>query len=789
LSHHCSFHADNHSGNYSTKDHKKMKTRILIVTKILILFFLKTAFSQPIEISPTGGDDSNLIQTTLDGLQENDTLYLNGDFKIAKTIYLPSDFTWILDGTLTLSDNAVLDEVGYIDTTRNIDATRRTAISETAGGAANIDMSGGTYYGNSAGNAKSLRFINFVYVSHSKFHDMLITDASDDNFTLGPGCQYNECRNLIGSFAGGNALTDKGDYNKWYDCIAEDCASDGWTPKCRNSEFYRCIGRRNLGPGFGMYVRIDGSGNPDLGESIEGNKFYDCQAYDNDREGFSFDISSTSGEGGIVRNNYVQGIAFNNRMQGVFFRNKQPNSIIENNEVNIVTWGNRGQRTDGSPSSLAGGLSVEGSFSSPVKGVSGSIVSYDNSGWDVNTDKATDCNITIYHPTAENAPVLKKGDQSNTVNIIEFDCPDTLAEWCQQKYCEISNVALPANPESLIATALSYNQINLSWADNAIDEVGFKIERKNTDSYTEIATLAADATSYEDSGLLPSTTYTYRVRAYNIAGYSGYSSDASATTDSSSGSSFIDIIYDDFEGDTYGNWNDGGDDCKVDSSEYAHQGFYAVNLESNTSSSLVTTDDLVLTGYNEVFIEFWYKAVSMENDEDFSLQISTNGGSTYYTVRTWISAVDFENDIFYSDSVTISGYTLTNQTRIRFRCNASDDDDDVYLDEIRISARSLPVSAIDADITVKANSFSLLQNYPNPFNPVTTIEYTISERSLVSLKVYDLLGREIMTLVNEKKQPGIYRAEFNGMNVSSGIYLYRLQVRKFTDTKKFVLMK
>ena len=114
-------------------------------------------------------------------------------------------------------------------------------------------MSGGTYYGNSVNNSKkSVRFINFVYVTNSKFHDMVITDASDDCFTLGPGCNSNECRNLIGSFAGvslnmsGNGLTDKGNYNKWYDCIAEDCWSDGWTPKCRNSEFYRCIGEEIL---------------------------------------------------------------------------------------------------------------------------------------------------------------------------------------------------------------------------------------------------------------------------------------------------------------------------------------------------------------------------------------------------------------------------------------------------------------------------------------------------------------------------------------------------------------
>lgn len=768
---------------------KKMILKVCLASAILLLLIISQVFSSEIVITPTSGDDADLIQTTLNGLSNRDTLRLNGDFIIGKTIYLPSNFTWILDGTLTLGDNAVTDDIGYVDTTRNIDATRNTGISEKPGGATNIEMSGGTYYGNSANNSKNgVRFLNFVYVTNSKFHDMVITDASDDCFTLGPGCNGNECRNLVGSFAGvslnmsGNGLTDKGDYNKWYDCIAEDCWSDGWTPKCRNSEFYRCIGRRNLGPGFGMYVRIDGSGNPDLGEIIEGNKFYDCEAYDNNRSGFSFDISSTSGEGGRVRNNYVEGIAFNNRMQGVSFRNKQPNSIIENNEINIVVWGNKGQRNDGSLSSRAGGLGVEGSSTSPVRGITGSVVSYDNSGWDINTEQATDCNITAYHPTGENAPVLKKGDQSNTITVIGFDCSDQLNEWCQQKYCAILALTPPVDPVDLTVNKVSFKQINLGWTDNATNEAGFKIERKTTGEYREIASVGADVTSYEDIGLSQSTTYTYRVRAYNIAGYSSYSNEASATTDSNIVVGRVEIIYDDFEGDTYGNWKDGGDNCKVDSTEHAHQGFYSVNLEGNTSTSLVTTKDLELSGYTDVLVEFWYKAVSMEAGESFRLQISTDGGSNFTTVQTWVSGVDFDNDTFYSDSVTITGYTLTNKTRLRFRCNASDDDDDVYLDEIRVSAGSGGFSAIDGANIGKPDRFVLHQNYPNPFNPQTAIRYDLARNAEVTLSIYNIQGQKIRTLVaNEHQTSGSYSSVWNakndaGISVSSGIYIYVIKV-------------
>ena len=106
-------------------------------------------------------------------------------------------------------------------------------------------------------------------------------------------------------------------------------------------------------------------------------------------------------------------------------------------------------------------------------------------------------------------------------------------------------------------------------------------------------------------------------------------------------------------------------------------------------SDQITTDDLALSSYSEVKVDFWYKAVSMDNsNEDFWLQISTNGGGNYTTVQSWAESTDFQNGTFYDESVTITGYSLTDQTRIRFRCDASNNGDDVYIDEIRVSASS-----------------------------------------------------------------------------------------------------
>jgi hypothetical protein len=100
-----------------------------------------------------------------------------------------------------------------------------------------------------------------------------------------------------------------------------------------------------------------------------------------------------------------------------------------------------------------------------------------------------------------------------------------------------------------------------------------------------------------------------------------------------------------------------------------------------------------------------------------------------------------------------------------------------------------PIVVSVEDQRVESKHFHLSQNYPNPFNPVTSIQYAISSRQFVTLKVYDLLGREVATLVNEEKPAGEYEVEFDGSKLSSGVYLYRLTAGEFNETRKLVLLK
>jgi hypothetical protein len=86
-------------------------------------------------------------------------------------------------------------------------------------------------------------------------------------------------------------------------------------------------------------------------------------------------------------------------------------------------------------------------------------------------------------------------------------------------------------------------------------------------------------------------------------------------------------------------------------------------------------------------------------------------------------------------------------------------------------------------------TFVLEQNYPNPFNPTTVMSYQLPVASEVSLKLFDVLGKEVATLVNERQEAGAYNYTLNASNLSSGVYFYRLQAGNFVQTKKMMLVK
>jgi Secretion system C-terminal sorting domain len=90
---------------------------------------------------------------------------------------------------------------------------------------------------------------------------------------------------------------------------------------------------------------------------------------------------------------------------------------------------------------------------------------------------------------------------------------------------------------------------------------------------------------------------------------------------------------------------------------------------------------------------------------------------------------------------------------------------------------------------INAYEFALNQNYPNPFNPSTTISFSLKEKSFVTLKVFDILGKEVSTVVNEQLPTGTHQIEFDGSGLKSGIYFYEIRANYFRDVKKLLLLK
>ena len=527
-----------------------MKLKFKIITFFILLISLNQAFSSTFIIVPTGtDDDTKLIQTALDALEVGDTLLLNGDFIHQQTIYLGSDFTWILNGSLTLAPNCSdkLDDYGLRYS--GFDNSRSTAIA-TRATAKNIDFSGGVIYGNGDLNGRAsglprVRQVNMVFAVDCYFHDFTVEDASDDCFTLGAASHHNRVERVIGRHAGGrvekdggNALTDVGHHNTWIDCIADQGGSDGWTPKCKFSTFIRCIASNNAGPGFGMYAREEGySNNRDVGAHIIGNQFIDCVAYGSKNSaGFSLNISSNC-PGAVIRDNFVQAVCYDNQGSGVMFRNKDDAEagIIENNIVDIICYNNRGLTKSGNLNSWAGGLGIEDDNSSShntIENITGSVICFDNR-IDVNTRGGYNCTFTIYRPEYENAPLLDdKSGHNNHVVVVDYSCSDKFSAWCQYKFCDINTPPLPNSPANLVASVVSSNQIDLYWVDTSENEDGFVVERKATEYFTVIGRVGANISSFTSAGLFEETEYTYRIRAFNVTGSSGYSNEVSASTGS-----------------------------------------------------------------------------------------------------------------------------------------------------------------------------------------------------------------------------------------------------------------
>ena len=115
--------------------------------------------------------------------------------------------------------------------------------------------------------------------------------------------------------------------------------------------------------------------------------------------------------------------------------------------------------------------------------------------------------------------------------------------------------------------------------------------------------------------------------------------------------------------------------------------------------------------------------------------------------------------------------------------------DDGILQDWGLLISESSIVGVEEENGIIPNSISLYQNYPNPFNPSTTIKWQQPEAGIVTLKIYDVLGREVATLINEELTAGNHETVFDASQLSSGIYFYQLKAGSFVQTKKMILIK
>ncbi|MCP4457638.1 MAG: S8 family serine peptidase [Cytophagales bacterium] len=337
----------------------------------------------------------------------------------------------------------------------------------------------------------------------------------------------------------------------------------------------------------------------------------------------------------------------------------------------------------------------------------------------------------------------------------------------------------PTTPSGLTSSNISSFSFDVSWnasADNVgVTQYNVYLDGSNLSSVT--------GTAATITGLTASTTYQVSVEAQDAAGNVSGQTSINVTTASSGGCTNQTVDNNNFDG-GWGIWNDGGSDARRNSKDaaYANSGSYCARLRDNTSTSVITTDNLDLSAFDDITVTFSYIAMSMESNEDFWLQISTNGGSSYSTVEEWNQGGEFINNVRENDVVTING-PFTSTTRVRFRCDASGNSDYVYLDDIDISGCANGVTApivaanrIKQDIGDDGFDLDDLSVYPNPVRDVLKIQ-NLPENARVRL----------MSISGQVIEKSLGKREFNMSALNPGLYF--LQVSSEGETKAFKVVK
>ena len=228
-----------------------------------------------------------------------------------------------------------------------------------------------------------------------------------------------------------------------------------------------------------------------------------------------------------------------------------------------------------------------------------------------------------------------------------------------------------------------------------------------------------------------------------------------------------------------------------------------IAVDSSNNKWMATSNGIVVFNDKPIFSNIWPNGGEVLNigenytlkyyskySHESKLELTTDNGSTWHLMQILPNTNSDQFGEFweYNDSTSYD-WTIPDTINSSTNCRIRVSDlirGDVYLES---DANFTITGATSVDNKTIPISFSLSNNFPNPFNPTTKISYSIPKRSSVSLKVFNLLGSEVVELVSGEKDAGTYDINFDASNLPSGIYFYRIQSGSFTDTKKMILLK
>jgi C1A family cysteine protease len=223
----------------------------------------------------------------------------------------------------------------------------------------------------------------------------------------------------------------------------------------------------------------------------------------------------------------------------------------------------------------------------------------------------------------------------------------------------------------------------------------------------------------------------------------------------------------------------------------SHSGTHVANVNGNARNYLnnMNTTMTFTPGFNlqltdEATLSFWTKYDTELNEDVCCLEVS--GDSISWSKIDSLSGKQSRWKQYKID-LKKTGYAKI-WVRFHFISDNQNTALGVLIDDVEIyNEAPTNIGSISQNLIPK--EYKLSQNYPNPFNPITTIQYQIPQKNHVTLKVFDVLGREVVTLVSEQKPAGAYTIQFDGSGLTSGVYFYRLQAGAYVNTKKFLLLK